>query len=377
MEKRVAMIINTVTIGGRITTIVDIVKVLNKIGIVPDIYAMRWNVTPEKIKKHFNADIQFNKHRAFVPFLGFYDFKVALLNLWFRIFKESKYDYLINNNNSLLWLPKKIKTFTYMYFPRKARVWEDSISMHLPEKKLNIFQKVYRFFLRKIYSFDRWYPNNTVYAISNFSREELLRHNPGSFECGIIYPGNLEHFVESLDEPRKNQVVTVGRFDPQKRQIEQMQIAELVPDIPFKIIGAVVGKENQKTLRACELYKQKHNIQNVEFVVNASQAEKDRILRESKFFLHTTIKEPFGLVTIESMAMGCIPLVHDSGGSRELVPWDELRFQTKEEAAEKLQALLTRDLSDLQRKVVEWSKQFTSKNFRNQLEKALLDFINQ
>lgn len=375
MKKKVALIINTITIGGRITTIIDIVKVLNKMGIVPDIYALRWNVTPEKIKQHFNVDIRFNKHRAFVPFLGFYDLKIALLNLWFRLFRESRYDYLINNNNAFLWLPKKIKTFTYMYFPRKARIWEDSISIHLPEKKLNPLQKIYRFFLRAIYHFDRWRPNNTVYAISHFSKEQLLKHDPSSFPCGVIYPGNLERFIDEFG-PRKNQVVTVGRFDPQKRQIEQMQIAQLVPELPFKIIGAVVGKENQNTFDQCSAYREAHRIENVEFIVNASQQEKDRILRESKFFLHTTIKEPFGLVTIEAMAMGCIPVVHDSGGSRELVPWEELRFKTKEEAAEKLKALMDRDLTDLQKKVVDWSRQFTSEKFRQDLEKAFTEFLS-
>jgi len=43
-------------------------------------------------------------------------------------------------------------------------------------------------------------------------------------------------------------------------------------------------------------------------------------LVNSKVFLHPAPFESFGIAVADSMAAGAIPVVHDSGGSREFVP---------------------------------------------------------
>jgi glycogen synthase len=60
-----------------------------------------------------------------------------------------------------------------------------------------------------------------------------------------------------------------------------------------------------------------------------------------------SIYEPFGLVALEAMASGCLCVVADTGGLREVVPDDEtvgLRFPVKD--ADALQAVLERILTD-------------------------------
>ena len=44
--------------------------------------------------------------------------------------------------------------------------------------------------------------------------------------------------------------------------------------------------------------------------------------------------------TVEGIAAGCIPIVHDSGGQREVVPNDELRFRDERGAEERIRAAL-------------------------------------
>jgi glycogen(starch) synthase len=60
-----------------------------------------------------------------------------------------------------------------------------------------------------------------------------------------------------------------------------------------------------------------------------------------------SIYEPFGIVALEAMASGCLCIVADTGGLREVVPGDEtvgLRFPAKD--AEALGVLLERVLTD-------------------------------
>jgi len=60
-----------------------------------------------------------------------------------------------------------------------------------------------------------------------------------------------------------------------------------------------------------------------------------------------SIYEPFGIVALEAMASGCLCVVADTGGLREVVPGDGtvgLRFPSRDSAA--LQAILERVLTD-------------------------------
>ena len=60
-----------------------------------------------------------------------------------------------------------------------------------------------------------------------------------------------------------------------------------------------------------------------------------------------SIYEPFGIVALEAMASGCLCVVADTGGLREVVPDDGtvgLRFPSRDAAA--LQEILERVLTD-------------------------------
>jgi len=49
---------------------------------------------------------------------------------------------------------------------------------------------------------------------------------------------------------------------------------------------------------------------------------KNNYLRRAKIFLNTSENEPFGLVIIEAMAYGVLPIAHNLGGPSEILPRD-------------------------------------------------------
>jgi glycogen(starch) synthase len=71
------------------------------------------------------------------------------------------------------------------------------------------------------------------------------------------------------------------------------------------------------------------------------------LYRAAEVCIVPSIYEPFGLVALEAMASGCLCVVADTGGLREVVPADGtvgLRFPVKD--AEALRAILEQVLTD-------------------------------
>jgi glycogen(starch) synthase len=71
------------------------------------------------------------------------------------------------------------------------------------------------------------------------------------------------------------------------------------------------------------------------------------LYRISDLCIVPSIYEPFGIVALEAMASGCLCVVADTGGLREVVPGDGtvgLRFPSRDTAA--LRDIVERVLSD-------------------------------
>jgi glycosyltransferase involved in cell wall biosynthesis len=73
---------------------------------------------------------------------------------------------------------------------------------------------------------------------------------------------------------------------------------------------------------------------------NASGAQITDALSGARVYLHSKRFEHFGITAIEGIAHGCVPIVHDSGGQREVVPFAELRYQRAADAVERVSAAL-------------------------------------
>jgi glycosyltransferase involved in cell wall biosynthesis len=80
----------------------------------------------------------------------------------------------------------------------------------------------------------------------------------------------------------------------------------------------------------------------VKVLLNISRKRQRDILQHSKIYLHPQVPyESFGISVVEAMFAGCIPVVPDIGGLREIVPREQ-RYASLEEAA----ALVDESVSD-------------------------------
>lgn len=112
---------------------------------------------------------------------------------------------------------------------------------------------------------------------------------------------------------RENLVVTIGRMVPEKRMDLFLRIARLLPRYNFMIVGSI---EPEKAAYMEQL--KKIAPENLSFVLSPLRKVKD-LLARAKVYVHSALNEHFGISIVEAMSAGCVPVVHDSGGPREIV----------------------------------------------------------
>ena len=342
---RVAICQPRIIAGGRLRVILGIVRLLNEAGIVPDILTARLAIRPDEISSKYGLAMKANfRLLPRIPKLN-QDYAIMVFNLMLSHYAAG-YDLLVNTSNSLIFLPKTKNVLTYMFFPRKGRIMTSFPDMHRPEIRHSRWSREsgQRALLRLIYSVNRPYPHHAIVCMTDYTQSVLKQEYALPGHMPVIYPPVDVSSFFCQSSSRTPSIVTIGRFDPGKRQLEQIVLAEHLPGFPFRIIGFV---SNSAYYQDCANYVSEHGLRNVELLPDAPFEQILSILQSSRYFLHTLINEPFGLTAVEAVTAGCIPIVHDSGGQRETVPVSELRYQQLEQVPD----ILTRleSLKDVER----------------------------
>jgi len=307
------------------------VRILNEAGIVPEILTTRLSVDMTQIAAKYGRSVQV-KCRLLPRVVRLpHDFAVVWFNMVLNLY-ATEYDLLINSGNSLIFLPGWKNVVTYLHFPHKWRVTAKVLSDHSPGGPAPTWSRrwVKYVLLHWVYHLSRPHPRHTLVCNSEFTRACLKQVYRLPYEPLVIYPPvELARFRCAVLEHRRG-VVTVGRFNPDKRQLEQILLAERLPHISFHIIG-FVNENDAGYYEHCRAYVKEHGVNNVHLHPNAPLGRMVTLMQSSRYFLHTSINEPFGITTVQAIAAGCLPIVHDSGGQREIVPEPQLRFRSLDE----------------------------------------------
>ncbi len=382
---RVGIVQNKIIFGGRLKVVLGIIKVLNDRGIIPDVITFDTAISQKNVYARYGIKVLF-KLKKIPSSLSRIPGELNLLVFSSYLKKLSEqYDFFIDSNNTSFLMPKSIPVLSYIHFPRAARFRTCDKDIHRPDlgtkQYLNPYD-LYSILLSFIYKFHHLNKNNYVIANSRFTRKHILlmypqykRHIP------VVYPplmttSNLFNSKISPVTQRKKSICSIGRFCREKNQMAIIRIAQCAPDWNFDLIG--FSENSNEYLQKCFLHVKRMKLNNVLFHINASHEIMARILRNSLFFIHTNIKEPFGLSIAESILYGCLPIVHNSGGQVEIVPVPDLRFDSFKEVPGKITAF-EKDLNLLaqyQDKLLRFVKsRFNEDNFSNDLNKVIDDFM--
>jgi glycosyltransferase involved in cell wall biosynthesis len=376
---RVAICQPGIIAGGRLRVILGIVEILNEAGIIPDILTAYLALRPEEIRSKYGRSMQ-AKFRLIprIPKVP-HEFGIAFFNLMLAHYGVN-YEFLINTSNSLIFLPKSKNVLSYMFFPRKARIMAGALDIHRPETSLNRWSGagLQRALLRTIYSIVKPHPHHLIVCMTNYTQSALRQVYEIAADLPIIYPPVDISRFSCHNQSRMPSVVTIGRFDPGKRQLEQIEVAERLPDIPFRIAGF---SGTGDYYRQCAGYMNARGLKNVELFPDAPFEHVLTLLQSSKYFLHSLVNEPFGLTAVEATAAGCVPIVHDSGGQRETVPLRMLRYHQLDEVPGIIAHLENLDDANLRQLIDSLQDHVTShfeaSIFRQKMRSMLLPLLGE
>ena len=250
-------------------------------------------------------------YRAFKPIFGprglLYQ---RLIYNWFQIRRAASvetYD-LVLSTQDIAYVPStRVPAVQYCYFTE-----------YFSHRATHQASPTWRIYYRPatVYYLDRVRRVGTLLSVSDFTRG-VVKNNWGRDSSTLYPPCPVEDYSEfGRVQFRENLVITIGRLVPEKRLSLFVDLARMVPRTRFVAIGSLSDMISTYFERV-----RQGAPGNVSFVLSPLRKVKD-VLGRAMAYVHCAENEHFGITIVEAMAAGCVPIVHDSGGPREIVNED-------------------------------------------------------
>ena len=168
---------------------------------------------------------------------------------------------------------------------------------------------------------------DTIITNSEFTKQNVIeRWHRQAQDVDVIYPPiNVEKFIPS--RRKKRQIMTIGRFfevpdGNNKNHIVMIEAFKKIPDpyLTFCIVGSVQDERYYVKVREAAASDPR-----IKFYHDLPQEDLIQMYADSMIYWHAagygtdlpSSMEHFGMASLEAMASGCIPIVHNSGGMPE------------------------------------------------------------
>jgi len=300
-----------------------------------------------------------------IPVFGIYQ---RMLTLFHAIRKQKWADVLFNTHGDMLPFnfPAR-RLVTYVHFPTFM------IQRYFSKYQRGFWRLYFEPYRTLQGFFIKGLSNSVVLTNSRFSAS-VIRENMGC-EAEIIYPPvDVENFYSGR---KRNQIVSVGRYTPEKNYETLLRAMERVEGAKCIIVGGRSGKVSGPYI--AKLKSLIHDLKledRVTLLVGIPFRQLKQVLATSKIYVHPMIYEHFGISVVEAMASGCVPIVHRSGGPyADIVDHDKhgFSFEEIEDLAEKINLILHNDglRREYSRRALEQSKEFNRLRFKEKIAEVL------
>ncbi|KAH9601758.1 ALG11 mannosyltransferase [Trypanosoma melophagium] len=250
----------------------------------------------------------------------------------------------------LLALFAKVRIITYTHYPVITSIMTQRVESG--EKRYNnqsifaryhILRKAKVLYYKLFACFYWWLGQFPVLVLtnSNWTKRHIEQMWKPRVSVLVYPPCAVSQFMKLRKSPeeRINTIVSVGQFRPEKNHLLQLvafdkALPRLPADARLIMVGGARSMEDQKRADDIVLEAKKRGISNrVEIRVGAPFAEVCELLSTCCIGLHTMEDEHFGIVLVEYIASGCIPLGHNSGGvCLDIITSPNIGFLAKDES---------------------------------------------
>ena len=284
---------------------------------------------------------------------------------WFKIKRatsENRFD-LVLSTQDIGYVPStSVPVIQYCYFPE-----------YFSHLQTTSPSPVWRLYYRPAsdYYRNRVHHVRTLLSVSNYTGR-FVKEKWHRESLTVYPPCPVEEYSQlGKRQTRENLVVTIGRVVPEKRFHLFVELSRMIPDTRFMAIGSLSKASTgyYETLK-------KTAPENFSFVISPLRKVRE-ILGRAKAYVHCAEGEHFGITIVEGMAAGCVPVVHDSGGPKEIVT-SEVGFRWNNLAAAAQQIIqIAKDdnLRDqLSHAASSRAELFNARAFESQVNKVLGDY---
>ncbi|MGC9225873.1 glycosyltransferase [Caldivirga sp.] len=181
-------------------------------------------------------------------------------------------------------------------------------------------------------------------------------------------------------ESREDSLVSFGRLGSAKGHELVIKVLRGLKDRGIDAKAYIMGSAEDMPAKAyvanlLKLAEKMGLAKQVELILNPSIGESYSILGRSKVFIHGKPHEPFGIVVVEAMATGAVPVVPKSGG-----PWYDiidrgkygLGYSNLEEATNAAEHVLRGGYDDYALLAMRRAEEFSMEVFKGRLCESLM-----
>ena len=202
---------------------------------------------------------------------------------------------------------------------------------------------------------------------------KYIRGAYGSQRIYVVHPPVNVEELSSVGGDRGRIVLTVSRMNWGKRVIDIPEIAKLVPEAEFYLVGAT-RSESGPILKV--LKERAERLRNFHVETDVPRRRILELMSQASIYLHPPLAEHFGIAIAEAAAAGLVPVVYrDGGGWTDIASRVDqgLGYTSVEEAARTVRSLLndTERLKALSAKAREVAREFSYENFKIRLNEVI------
>jgi len=301
---------------------------------------------------------------------------VYLYAPFYYLFSGNRFDLVIDEVHGIPFF-----TPFYVKKPKIAFIHEvaDEIWNHMYPFPLNRIGR----FAESLYF--KLYRNIKFWTDADSTMNDLEKMGIKRNNCAVINCPASNAVLENL--PRKETFPTfifVSRVVRMKGVEEVIKaffnISKDLPDANLWIVGDGDRKYIEDLKKQMEHYSIKSRIK---FFGRVSAEEKLNLMRKAHILLHASVKEGWGLVTVEAASQGTPSIVYDVAGLRDSVKNNEtgivLKKNTGEEMAKEAIKLLQdkKRYRDYQINALKWAKSLTWEKAVKQSLELIYDVVEQ
>lgn len=213
-----------------------------------------------------------------------------------------------------------------------------------------------------------------IIPVSNFIREHLKNdHKVGEDKISMIYnfinPDDYNLNLSSKKSDGVFELLTVGRFHPEKDIMTQLQAMTLLKDTSIRLTVCGDGGER-------DTYQKFIKENNINVVISDKANDVSEKIINSDVCLMSSINEPFGLFVLESGLFRKPFIGADSGGIKELIENNKTGYFFTAGDYENLAKIIKEVMNDFSKATECGENLFEHVKNNFTIERGITDYIN-